>query len=220
MHSGKIDSQAIYPTIMHSAKSLGTGRVAESGLTLRPNAVYSAEELAEDPEGWSPTYQSNNGASRYQEHSRGGQAGDDVDDSKPAGRSTLGYDEPIMLTQSTHSFLFTEPTCSLPFIFAILVIIISYVCLLLALVNNLLVDWSSDNPFNVPVGVTLDVKIAQYLALLIGLIMEEEIPESLYLLRMISKKTLYNRAPFVVFGKFIFCALLRIVMGYVSVDIS
>jgi hypothetical protein len=215
---------------MQSAKSLGTGRVAESGLTLRPNAVYSAEEVGEDPEGWNPSYQSNNnGASRYQQHSNrsapqaGDELGTDDVDSKPPldlGRSTLGYDEPIMLTQSTHSFLFTEPTCSLPFVFAILVIIISYVCLLLALVNNLLVDWSSDNLFNVPVGVTLDVKIAQYLALLIGLIMEEEIPESLYLLRMISKRTLHNRAPFVVFGKFIFCALLRIVMGYVSVDIS
>lgn len=209
--------------IQRSSRSLGvSGRInagGGGGLSTRrlprPNA-YAAEE-------------------KDQEDQAGGQ-GDLVggvndyfvdDDSKsPLAQSRRtsngGYDEPIMLTQSTHSFLFTEPTRSLPFVFAILVVIISYVCLLLALFNNLYQDWSPDNPFNVPVGVTLDVKIAQYLALLIGLIMEEEIPESLYLLRTISKKTLGSKVigrakPNVIFGKFIFCALVRIVMGYVSI---
>lgn len=119
-----------------------------------------------------------------------------------------------MLTQSTHSFLFTEPTFSLPFNFALVIISISYICLLLALVNVLYEDYTPDNPFNVPVGVSTEVKIAQYLALLIGLIMEEEIPESLYLLRMITEKTLHQREPDLKYGKFIFCAVLRFIMGY------
>ena len=72
--------------------------------------------------------------------------------------------------QSTHSFLFTEPTCSVPFWFAMVVIAISYTCLLLALFNNLFDDYSPGNPLSVPVGVPFYVKIAQYLALLIGLI--------------------------------------------------
>ena len=72
--------------------------------------------------------------------------------------------------QSTHSFLFTESTCSVPFWFAMVVIAISYTCLILALFNNLLDDYSPGNPLSVPVGVPYYVKIAQYLALLIGLI--------------------------------------------------
>ena len=43
---------------------------------------------------------------------------------------------------------------------------------------------------------------------------EEEIPESLFLLRMITEKTLHKREPNVKFGKFVFCAILRIIMGY------
>ena len=43
---------------------------------------------------------------------------------------------------------------------------------------------------------------------------EEEIPESLFLLRMITEKTLHKQEPNVKFGKFVFCAVLRIVMGY------
>ena len=136
-----------------------------------------------------------------------------VNESKqPVAESIIGYEDPIMLTESTHSFLFTEPTCSLPFCFAIIIVTISYTCLILALVNALASDWSPENPFNVPVGVTTDVRIAQYLALIIGLIMEEEIPESLYLLRMITEKTLHQKEPQVKYAKFIFCAVIRITM--------
>ena len=119
-----------------------------------------------------------------------------------------------MLTQSTNSFLFTEPTCSMPFLFALGIVAISYTCLILALFNNIAEDNSPWNPLNIPVGVSLDVRVAQYLSLMIGLIMEEEIPESLYLLRMISEKTLRNKAPNLKFGKFVFCACVRITMGY------
>ena len=115
---------------------------------------------------------------------------------------------------STHSFLFTERTCSTPFNFGLAVMSVSYTCLLLALVNNLYDNYSPDNPFAVPVRVSTDVKIAQYLALLIGLVMEEEIPESLYLLRMITEKTLRKDAVEANYGKFVICALLRIICGY------
>jgi len=128
--------------------------------------------------------------------------------------SIIGYEDPIVLTQSTHSFLFTEPTFSLPFLFALGIVMLSYTCLVLALYNNIADGNSPGNFMNVPVGVTIDVKVAQYLSLLVGLIMEEEIPEALYLLRMISERTLHNRAPNLHFGKFAFCAVVRIVMGY------
>ena len=134
-------------------------------------------------------------------------------------QTIIGYEDPIMLTASTHSFLFTEPTCSVPFCFASVIVAISYACLVLALVNSIPIfagkDWSHDNPFDVPVGVTPEVRIAQYLALIIGLIMEEEIPEALYLLRMITEKTLHQKEPQMKYGKFIYCATIRI--GMVSI---
>lgn len=138
-------------------------------------------------------------------------------ESRPFGRaeeSIIGYEEPIVLTQSTHSYLFTEPPCTLPFNFSLGIIAISYTCLLLALFNNIIEENSPGNPLNVPPGVTKDVKTAQYLALLIGLIMEEEIPESLYLLRMITERTLHIKAPNLSFGRFILCTFLRVLMGY------
>ena len=70
---------------------------------------------------------------------------------------------------------------------------------------------------NVPVNVTLDVKVAQYLALFIGLIMEEEIPETSYLIRMISETTLHRKAPDVKFSSFVACAILRVIMGYLFI---
>ncbi|KAL7550457.1 hypothetical protein ACHAWF_017755 [Thalassiosira exigua] len=96
--------------------------------------------------------------------------------------------------------------------FGLLVLGTSYTCLTLALANSF--NPSPGNPLNVPVGVTLDVKIAQFFAILIGLLMEEEIPESLYLLRMINEGSLHQKEPNMRYGKFILCALLRIVSGY------
>ncbi|KAL7545120.1 hypothetical protein ACHAWF_013504, partial [Thalassiosira exigua] len=127
--------------------------------------------------------------------------------------SVLGYEEPIVLTQSTHSFLFTEPTCSKAFAFALAIVSISYVCLLLALFNNTLESGSAKNKFGVPVNVPVPVKIAQFLALIIGIIMEEEIPEASYLLRMLNRESL-ARGGSIKYRRFIFCAVLRIVMGY------
>ena len=205
------------------SQSIGTGRVWDGEGELSFHANSNATVVVD-------ASVSNNGSSnsgvrqRLQNHGSSSQAGEESDvaigivpgnneDSKPlADSSIIGFEEPIMLTQSTHSFLFTEPTFSLPFNFALVIISISYICLLLALINVLYEDFTPDNPFNVPVGVSTEVKIAQYLALLIGLIMEEEIPESLYLLRMITEKTLHQREPDLKYGKFIFCAVLRFIM--------
>lgn len=63
-------------------------------------------------------------------------------------------------------------------------------------------------------NVTLSVRIAQYLSLVIALIMEEEIPESLHLLQMISGRTLRVHLPDRRYGRFVLSASLRILMGY------
>ena len=190
---------------MHS-QSIGTGRVTDGELTLRPNAA--APEYPEQ-------FHAHIDSEKRQRSSQAGvESGAVGGDARSVDQSIIGYEEPIVLTQSTHSFLFTEPTCSLPFSFALGIVAISYTCLILALFNNIYEDNPPWNPLNIPVGVSLDVRVAQYLSLMIGLIMEEEIPESLYLLRMISEKTLRNKAPNLKFGKFVFCACVRITMGY------
>lgn len=71
-------------------------------------------------------------------------------------------EEPICLSQSTHSFLFTEPICSLPFWFALIIAAMSYACLLLAMMNTLS-DGEEGNQLNVPVQVSKSVRGAQYL---------------------------------------------------------
>lgn len=70
--------------------------------------------------------------------------------------------EPITLPESTHSFLFSEPICSLGFLFSAFIVLLSYASLLLALVNNI-THGKADNPLNVPYNVTFDVRISQYL---------------------------------------------------------
>ena len=74
--------------------------------------------------------------------------------------------DPVQLPQSTHSLLFSEPVCSLPFAFAVGILLISFGCLGLAFVNNIDVN-------DVPVNVTPAVRGAQYLSILVALLMEE-----------------------------------------------
>ena len=80
-------------------------------------------------------------------------------------RSTIHLKETLMLPQSTHSLLFTGSVVSLPFAFAFSIVIVSYSCLALALVNNLLGGYPG-NIMNVPVAVVPSVRGAQYLGAL------------------------------------------------------
>eukprot|EP01082_Thalassiosira_pseudonana_P006650 g5768.t1.2.5e174189 g5768 g5768.t1 contig20:127292-129425(+) len=137
----------------------------------------------------------------------------DADDQARDMKEEEEYDDEIQLTQSTHSFLFTEDICSLPFLFALTIVGMSYACLILALLDNL-EESSSDNRLGVPVQVGYQVRTAQYLGLVIGLLMEEEIPTTLYLLRMIPRNSLREKLPKVEYYKFLFSALVRMAMGY------
>eukprot|EP00804_Cyclotella_cryptica_P027027 CCRYP_013672-RA/>CCRYP_013672-RA protein AED:0.17 eAED:0.19 QI:0/0.8/0.63/1/0.8/0.54/11/835/482 len=128
-----------------------------------------------------------------------------------------GYQEdPILLPQSTHSLLFTEPIGSIPFGYAFGIVILSLVSLLLALVNNLDAG-TPGNPLGVPVQVDTSVRIAQYFGRILGLLMEEEIPSSFYLLQMIPKYSLKRKLPRIKYWRFVSSAVLRLVMGYVFI---
>ena len=99
---------------MHS-QSIGTGRVTDGELTLRPNAA-----AAGDPEQFHAHI---NSEDRQQ---AGVESGVFCSDARRVDQSIIGYEEPMVLTQSTHSFLFTEPTCSLPFSFVLGIVAVSY----------------------------------------------------------------------------------------------
>ena len=79
--------------------------------------------------------------------------------------------EPFCLPESTHTLLFTQPVCSIPFFYALVIAAVSVFCLLLALSYNADID-----DLNIPAFVRLQVRFAQYMAILIALIMEDGEP--------------------------------------------
>ncbi|KAL7536191.1 hypothetical protein ACHAXR_006980 [Thalassiosira sp. AJA248-18] len=121
--------------------------------------------------------------------------------------------DPLQLPESTHSLLFTEGGASLPFWFAIGIVFISFSCLWLAFQNNL-TSGSGDTPFNVPANVSTSVRVAQYLSIFIALLMEEEIPTGLFLLRQIQYPDFRKKLPTKKYGKFFCASILRIFSGY------
>ncbi|KAL7537688.1 hypothetical protein ACHAXR_008009, partial [Thalassiosira sp. AJA248-18] len=134
----------------------------------------------------------------------------DVDDSK---NSTNEYQDAITLPQSTHTFLFTEKLCSLPFGFAFLILVISIACLALALCDNLDGSTDDNNALNVPANVTRSVRLAQFLGVLIAVLMEEEIPTALFLLKMITRASVEDTLN-LHYSRFVISALFHLVIGY------
>ena len=181
-----------------NTQSLGSGELPSgtSGLVFRSNKTYDYSNNSGQPK----DLQFNHDAPQ-----------DAFDDTKEAPE--YGEPDPIELTKSTHSFLFSEPINSLPFGFAIIVVLMSYTCLFLACYNNMQ-GGNEDNRLNAPVGVTVEVRIAQYLSLVIGLIMEEEIPSALYMLRQLPQSSLMKTTPHIKYSKFVLAAIVRLLMGY------
>jgi hypothetical protein len=120
--------------------------------------------------------------------------------------------EPMTLPKSTHTLLFSEPMCSFPFIFAIVIALVCFSCLGLALVNNLFKEapggWNNPN-------LARSVRASQYLAILIAMMMESEIPTGLMLLRNISSQSFHAKLPKSrSYSRFVASAILRIILGY------
>ncbi|KAL7549657.1 hypothetical protein ACHAWF_012923 [Thalassiosira exigua] len=121
--------------------------------------------------------------------------------------------EPTQIPESTHAQFFTKPVGSTPFLFALSVVAISVICLTQALVNNL-EDVEDDNKLNAPANVTKSVRIAQYTSILIALLMEEEIPTGLHLLRTVTKPAFERKFPTKSYFRFVLSNILRILLGY------
>ena len=91
------------------------------------------------------------------------------DDKSPPAPSDPTFDhakDPVLLPQSTHSLLFTEPVFSAPFAFAVAIDVVSFGCLGLAFTDGYQVN-------DIPVNVTAAVRGAQYLSIIVALLMEE-----------------------------------------------
>ena len=78
--------------------------------------------------------------------------------------------EPVTLPESTHSLFFTQPFCSLPVGYAISIVLLSFICLGMALWNNLQANSSPGNPLGIPANVSNAVRTAQYMSILIALL--------------------------------------------------
>ena len=61
------------------------------------------------------------------------------------------------MPESSHTFLFSEEICTVPFTFGMFIMIMSFLCLGLALADNLI------DGINPPVNVKLVVRVAQYM---------------------------------------------------------
>eukprot|EP00804_Cyclotella_cryptica_P003412 CCRYP_018561-RA/>CCRYP_018561-RA protein AED:0.21 eAED:0.21 QI:122/0.81/0.75/1/0.54/0.58/12/0/862 len=115
----------------------------------------------------------------------------------------------MTLPTSTHTLLHTEPIFSVAFIFSLGIAALSASCLLLVLVNEMS-KGQQGNLLDVPTGVSSGVRGAQFC----GLLMEEEIPQGLILLRSISRASFSETYPELSFTRFVLSCLLRLVMGY------
>ena len=151
-------------------------------------------------------------------------------------------EEPLTIPQSTHSFLFTEDINSMPFLFSVGIAGICCTCLLLALINNLQNGQVPANVdvsvriaqyMSILVSSTIEIVcnnviVAKYLTCAclllissvtmhykqIALLMEEEIPTGLYLLRRISKAYFESKFPDLQYYRFVMSSILRITIGY------
>ena len=120
--------------------------------------------------------------------------------------------DPIILQESTHTLLYTEPINSAAFIISVLIATLSILCLFLALFNNGVTR--NDIRDVIPANVDTSVTVAQYVSIIIALLMEEEIPIGLYQLERISRQYFISTFPELSYRQFVFSNVLRIVMGY------
>jgi hypothetical protein len=71
------------------------------------------------------------------------------------------------LPESTYTLLITERILSMPFVVGIIAVVVSLMCLSITLKNEL-GNKKDGNPYGLPAGVPTEVRIAQFLGIIIG----------------------------------------------------
>lgn len=145
------------------------------------------------------------------------------DDEKPNNLTRLGselnrsQEEPLELTQlpeSTYSLLITEPTFTKAYTFGIVTALLSMTCLAMTLIYSF--DQGDDsNPWGLPVGVDKRVRGAQFLGVIVGVFMEDEIPQGLELIASgFAHNFSLDDGSTLIYKRVIFSSVLRLVIGY------
>jgi len=103
--------------------------------------------------------------------------------------------EKYTLPSSTYTLIITEKIFSLPFLVGLIALGMSLTMLIIVMISEL-DDGSNRNPLGVPAGVEITCRIAQYLGVIIGVLMESEIPLALEILGQECEQLQLGRMPF------------------------
>eukprot|EP00986_Skeletonema_menzelii_P005908 scaffold2230_cov166-Skeletonema_menzelii.AAC.4 len=103
---------------------------------------------------------------------------EDYEDEKDALLGNINGQGEYHLVESTFSLLITEHPLSVPFMFGVLSMTLSISCLSLTLTSSIN-KGTSRNPLGIPAGVAATTRVAQFLGALVGVLMEDEIPQGL-----------------------------------------
>uniref|UniRef100_A0A7R9ZJ37 Uncharacterized protein n=1 Tax=Pseudictyota dubia TaxID=2749911 RepID=A0A7R9ZJ37_9STRA len=116
------------------------------------------------------------------------------------------------LPESTYTWLITENIASRPFVVGLVAMGLSVTSLALVLINQL-GNRSDMSPYGLPAGVNVEVRIAQYIGVLIGVLMEEEVPMGLDLIGQYAEQRMLGRNPYHP-SKLALSCLARMAVGY------
>lgn len=118
------------------------------------------------------------------------------------------------LPPDTYTLLMTQPIYSIPFLAGFIAPLLAASCLILAFINEL--DQKSyGNPFGVPAGVRNPVRAAQFLGVIVGILMESEIPTGLTIIgKGAEQKDDENGMQW---GRLVVTSLLRMTIGYLFI---
>lgn len=117
------------------------------------------------------------------------------------------------LPDSTFSMMITENIVSFGFVTSVVVFLLAMTCLFMAY-RNQAGQGRPGNPIGLPPNVQVEVRVAQYLMLLIGVLMEHEIPDGLEMIGKGMEQLLSGDHHVLCMRKILLSSLLRLCMGY------
>jgi len=128
-------------------------------------------------------------------------------------KSILVDEKNYSLPESTFSLLITHHPLSMPFGFSIFTVALSITCLSLTLVSSIS-NGTKANPLGIPAGVDGTVRAAQFIGAIVGVLMEDEIPQGLQLIANGAGYTLLLNGKTPVHKRVIISSIFRLVVGY------
>ena len=115
---------------------------------------------------------------------------EDYEDEKDVLLDNINSQGDYHLAESTISLLVTQPPLSIPFMFGMCSAALPISCLSLVLASSIS-KGTSRNPLGIPAGVAATTRAAQFLGALVGVLMEDEVPQGLQLIANAAGHKLY-----------------------------